>query len=152
MEWMLMPYKRYFDFSGRSRRKEYWMFVLFTVIIYLVLAALMMAGGFNPAAMANPELISSMEGPGALFYLGAGLLGLFALGTIIPMIAVVVRRLHDRDMSGWWYLGAIVLSMIPFVGFLVSIGFLVLMCLEGTPGPNKYGPDPKDPSSVAAFN
>lgn len=153
LEWMIMPLKRYADFSGRSRRKEYWMFVLFIAIIYFVLAAIMMAGGFSLAAMTNPELAASgaAAAPGALFYVGAGLLGIFVLAILIPSIAVVVRRLHDRDMSGWWYLGAIVAGMIPFVGFLASIALLVVMCLPGTPGPNRFGPDPKDPSNAAVF-
>ena len=67
------------------------------------------------------------------------------------MIAVVVRRLHDRDMSGWWYLGAIVAGMIPIVGILASLAIFVLMLLPGTAGPNRFGPDPKDPSSAQVF-
>ena len=70
---------------------------------------------------------------------------------LVPSIAVVVRRLHDRDMSGWWYLGIIVASMIPIVGTLASIALLVLMVLPGTPGPNRFGPDPKDPANAAVF-
>ena len=152
LDWMIMPYKRYADFSGRSRRMEYWSFTLLIVIVYVVLGALMVGGGLDLAAMSNPELAAEMAAPGPLFYIGAGLLALFALGSLIPMIAVVVRRLHDRDMSGWWYLGAIVGGMIPFVGFLVSLGFLVLMFLPGTPGPNRFGPDPKDPAGVEVFS
>jgi uncharacterized membrane protein YhaH (DUF805 family) len=144
MEWMLMPYRRYADFSGRSRRQEYWMFTLFVAIVYAAGLGLMFAGGFS----FNPDGTGE---PGVLFWVGAGLIGLFALGTFIPMIAVVVRRLHDRDMSGWWYLGAIVAGLIPFVGFLASIALLVVMCLEGTRGPNRFGPDPKDPTEANVF-
>jgi uncharacterized membrane protein YhaH (DUF805 family) len=154
LEWMTMPLKRYADFSGRSRRKEYWLFSLFIGIIFAVLFAIMMAGGFPLAAMSNPEAAAAageIGAPGALFWLGAGLLGIFGLAIIVPSIAVVVRRLHDRDLSGWWYLGAIVAGMIPFVGFLASIALFVLMVLPGTPGPNRFGPDPKDPSSAAVF-
>jgi uncharacterized membrane protein YhaH (DUF805 family) len=61
----------------------------------------------------------------------------------IPNIAVTVRRLHDRDMSGWWYLGYIVASFIPFLNIIALIAFLVVMVLPGTPGPNRYGEDPK---------
>jgi uncharacterized membrane protein YhaH (DUF805 family) len=75
----------------------------------------------------------------------------FGLAVLVPSIAVVVRRLHDRDLSGWWYLGAIVAGMIPFVGFIASIALLVLMFLPGTPGPNRFGPDPKDPSNANVF-
>lgn len=59
-----------------------------------------------------------------------------ALGTLIPSIAVGVRRLHDRDMSGWFML----LGLIPILG---GLALLVLFLLEGTQGDNKYGPDPK---------
>lgn len=149
LEWMLMPFKRYAEFSGRSRRKEYWSFVLLTVIVYAVFGGLMVAGGFSLAAMSDPSLAA--EGPGPVFYIGAGLLGIYALAAFIPNLAVIVRRLHDRDMSGWWLLGYFVAAMIPFVNIIAGIAMLVLMCLPGTIGPNKYGPDPKDPSSAEVF-
>ena len=150
LQWMLLPFKRYAEFSGRSRRMEYWSFILLNVIVYIVLGGLMVAGGFNLAAMSDPNAMSAAA-PGTVFYIGAGLLGLYALAILVPSIAVVVRRLHDRDMSGWWYLGVIVASMIPFVGFIAGIAFLVLMLLPGTPGPNRFGPDPKDPASAEVF-
>jgi uncharacterized membrane protein YhaH (DUF805 family) len=148
MDWMLLPLKRYAEFSGRSRRMEYWMFFVFTLVIYAICAALMFAGGFNLTALENEAM---PEGPGAVFWLGAGLLGLFAIGILVPSIAVNIRRLHDRDMSGWWYLGFIVLSNIPLLGILVVIGYLVLMFLPGTPGPNRFGEDPKDPTQASVF-
>jgi uncharacterized membrane protein YhaH (DUF805 family) len=150
LDWMLMPYRRYAEFSGRSRRKEYWSFALFFALVYLVLGALMVAGGYSVTNLYAPEPAMA-ETPGVLFWVGAGLLALFALGSIVPSIAVGVRRLHDRGLSGWWYLGVIIASMIPVIGFLAGIAFLVLMVLPGTPGPNKYGPDPKDPASVEVF-
>lgn len=73
------------------------------------------------------------------------------LAIIVPSIAVSIRRLHDRDMSGWWYLGLTLAGLIPIIGFLASIALLVLMALPGTPGPNRFGPDPKDPSQAAVF-
>ena len=148
MEWMLMPLRRYAEFSGRSRRMEYWMFALLNVIVTGVLMAIIFAGGFSLSAMQGG---AAPEAPGALFWLGAGLIGLWALAVIVPSIAVTVRRLHDRDMSGWWYLGFVVLSLVPVVGFLASIAMLVIMLLPGTPGPNRYGPDPKDPTSAEVF-
>lgn len=147
MEWMLIPYRRYADFKGRSRRKEYWMFALLMLIVYAVLASLMLAGGLASAfggAGAAPSF-------GATFWVGAVLFGIFALATFIPAIAVTVRRLHDRDLSGWWYLGVVIGGAIPLVGPLISIGFLVFMCLEGTRGPNRFGPDPKDPANADVF-
>ena len=151
MEWMLMPLKRYAEFSGRSRRKEYWMFVLLVLIVELVCFALMFAGGFDMAAMSDPTGGTVPEAPGPLFWVGAGLLGIFALAILVPSIAVTIRRLHDRDMSGWWYLGLIVASIIPIVGIIAVIAFLVIMVLPGTAGPNRFGPDPKDPTSAEVF-
>ena len=73
-----------------------------------------------------------------------GLAILWGFGTIIPSIAVQVRRFHDQDKTGWLWL----LNFVPFGGFII----LVFMCLEGTRGENSYGPDPKDPGSARAFD
>ena len=151
LDWAILPFKRYFDFQGRSRRMEYWSFALLLFVVYVVLLGIMMAGGFSLAALSGDPAAAASATMGPVFCIGAGLLGLFGLAIIIPSIAVVVRRLHDRDMSGWWYLGMIVAAMIPFVGFIASIAFLVLMFLPGTPGPNRFGPDPKDPGSSEVF-
>lgn len=124
MEWMLMPFKRYADFNGRSRRMEYWMFSLFILIVVFVLALIT---GLLGAFSGGGDTI------GAIFLVPAGL---FVLATIIPSIAVTVRRFHDQDKSGWFYL----LSFIPYLGGIIVF---VFMCLEGTSGPNQYGPDPK---------
>ncbi len=151
MDWMILPFKRYAEFTGRSRRMEYWMFTLLNVIVITVLVLVVMGAGgaaglFEPDASGAPA-----AGFGALFG-GMGLLiVLYVLAILIPSIAVTVRRLHDRDMSGWWYLGAIVGGMIPVVGFLVSIAFLVLMALPGTPGTNRFGPDPKGVGEAETF-
>lgn len=137
MEWMLMPYRRYADFSGRSRRKEYWMFVLLTFIIVGVCMALMFAGG-----MSVDETGQSVPGP--LFWLGVALLGIWGVGSIIPSIAVQVRRFHDQDKSGWMVL----LGFIPYVGSLIVF---IFMCIEGTRGPNRFGGDPKNLSDADVF-
>ena len=159
MEWMLMPFRRYAEFSGRSRRKEYWMFTLFNVIVMAVFYALMAAAGggalftaslVNPG---NPDVASlSQTSMGPLFWTVVALMCLYVLAVFIPSIAVVVRRLHDRNLTGWIYLGVIVASLIPFVGLLAGLAMLVLMLLPGTPGPNKYGPDPKDPAQAEVFS
>ncbi|MBB5736914.1 MULTISPECIES: DUF805 domain-containing protein [Xanthomonas] len=127
MEWMLLPLKRYADFNGRSRRKEYWMFMLLQAIVLLVLGGL-----FGVAA----ALMGGENGPGALAWLIAAIMVIVVLAFIVPSIAVTVRRLHDQGKSGWFYL----ISLVPYVG-----GFIVLvfMCLEGTPGANEYGENPK---------
>jgi uncharacterized membrane protein YhaH (DUF805 family) len=126
MEWMLLPLKRYADFSGRSRRKEYWMFVLGMVIAVIALSIVERLVGLG-------GMVGGVYGP---------LTVLFFLAIIVPGIAVQVRRFHDQDKSGWFVL----LSFIPFVGGLIV---LVFMCLEGTRGPNRFGEDPKNPNGGA---
>jgi uncharacterized membrane protein YhaH (DUF805 family) len=132
MEWMLMPYRRYADFSGRSRRKEYWMFVLFSIIVYAVCGALIVAGG----ALNGVDPNTGAPQFGVLAWLGFGLLGIFALGSLVPGLAVQIRRLHDQDKSGWFWL----MAFIPYAG---SIIIIVFMCIEGTKGENRFGSDPK---------
>ena len=136
MEWMLMPYRRYADFEGRSCRKEYWMFTLLSVIVAMVAVTLMVMAG----AMMGGH--GTQLGP--LFWLGVALIVIWGLGSIIPSIAVQVRRFHDQDRSGWMVL----LGFIPYVGGIVVF---VFMCLSGTRGPNRFGPDPLDPSSIDVF-
>ncbi|WP_284126054.1 DUF805 domain-containing protein [Parerythrobacter aestuarii] len=133
MEWMFLPYKRYADFSGRSRRKEYWMFFLFVMIVYIVLW--MLGGGM--AEMDDPYAEPEMN-----IWMIA--LVIFALATFIPGLAVQVRRFHDQDKSGWFVL----LGFIPLVGGLIV---LVFMCLEGTRGENRFGPDPKGAADPTVF-
>jgi uncharacterized membrane protein YhaH (DUF805 family) len=153
LEWMILPLKRYAEFSGRSRRKEYWSFVLLTVLVYIVLGGLMLAGGFSMGSLASMgQPGAEAPHPGALFYIGAGLLGLYGLAVFIPNLAVIIRRLHDRDMSGWWLLGYVVASIIPFLNIIAAIAMLVIMFLPGTVGPNRFGPDPKDPASAEVFS
>jgi uncharacterized membrane protein YhaH (DUF805 family) len=151
LDYMFMPFRRYADFRGRSRRKEFWSFALFNLIVLVVIGMIVAAttGTLSTFSDVQSGGFSAMA---SLLFGGAGLLLLlYWLVTIVPSVAVTVRRLHDRDMSGWWYLGFIVLSMIPLVGFLVSIAFLVVTCLPGTPGANRFGPDPKDPLGAQVF-
>jgi uncharacterized membrane protein YhaH (DUF805 family) len=139
MEWMLMPLRRYADFSGRSRRLEFWMFQLLNMIVGLVIIALVFSSVpwdqvGDPAVQAGPP-----AQPGPLFWVGLGLTMVWSLGSLIPGLAVQIRRLHDTDRSGWWWF----LNFVPFGGFVL----LVFMLLEGTPGENSYGPDPKGPGA-----
>ncbi len=148
MNWMILPFKRYAEFSGRSRRMEYWMFTLLNVIVVTVL--LFATGGIG--AMTDLENGGDPSGGLMALFGGVGILLLiYGLAVLLPSIAVTIRRLHDRDMSGWWYLGAVIGSMIPIAGFLVSIAFLVLLALPGTPGPNRFGPDPKGAGEAETF-
>ena len=126
MQWYLKALKQYADFGGRARRTEFWMFVLVNVVISIVLGIVDTATG-----TANAYAVGGMASysPGILG-------GLYALAVLIPSIAVTVRRLHDTDRSGWWFL----IQLIPIVGGIV---LLVFACLEGTRGPNRFGADPK---------
>lgn len=128
LDWMTLPLKRYVDFSGRSRRKEYWMFVLGVFIAAVILGIIEGIAGLS-------GMVGGVYGP---------LTTLFLLGILIPSIAVQIRRFHDQDKSGWFVL----LALIPFLGGIVV---LVFMCLEGTKGPNRFGPDPKDPANAEVF-
>ncbi|MDD3116358.1 MAG: DUF805 domain-containing protein [Victivallaceae bacterium] len=116
MNWYLDVLKKYAVFDGRARRKEYWFFVLFNVIISLVL-------GFVDGLLSSPGIIGVIYG--------------FAV--LIPSIAVSVRRLHDINRTGWWLL----IGLIPLVGTIVM---LIFMVTDGTTGDNQYGADPKTAS------
>ena len=113
MEWYLKVLKNYATFSGRARRKEYWMFVLFNIIAAIVLM-----------------ILDFIIGTYFVLY------GLYLLAIVIPSLAVGVRRLHDIGKSGWWMF----ISLIPLIG---GIWLLVLLCTDGTAGDNTYGPSPK---------
>jgi uncharacterized membrane protein YhaH (DUF805 family) len=127
MRWMLMPLRRYAEFEGRSRRKEYWMFVLMqwlvacAVGLLVILLYLTTTTETQMMTVLTPVLV---------------LAGLFSLFCLIPGIAVTVRRLHDTDRSGWNLLW----GLLPLVGGFILLYFYVI---EGDPGPNRFGPDPK---------
>lgn len=168
MNWMLLPLKRYVDFSGRSRRMEYWMFFLAVILFYftLVLVAYLLLRGAMLSAL---EGMDPAAGPGARSTgmmnaaLGGGIIGIVMLVTwlalLIPSIAVGVRRLHDIDRSGWWLMlgyGPWILGIVSAIaqsGMLAGIlnlasmiGFIIVVIfafLPGTRGPNRFGHDPK---------
>jgi len=130
MSLMLQPLSKYAQFEGRARRSEYWLFTLFQILVTVGLAILV---GITGAS------VDTLDVPGQEPNLLGGLLAfaliLFWLAMIIPSLAVTVRRLHDSDKSGFWML----LHLIPFGGFVIFIFTL----LDGTPGPNRHGPDDK---------
>ncbi len=123
MSWYIEAFKKYAVFSGRSRRKEYWYFVLFNVIAAVVLSLIdMLLGTFSSSS--NIGLLS----------------GIYSLAVIIPTLALSVRRLHDTDRSGWW----ILIGLVPLIG---SIVLLVFYVMDSTPGQNRFGPNPKGATS-----
>ncbi|WP_296424014.1 DUF805 domain-containing protein [Yoonia sp.] len=130
--------QKYVTFSGRAQRSEYWWFFLATFLFYIAFA--MLAGlVFAVVGVSDPNASNGMSA-GMIIMVILGLILFVAL--FLPGISVGVRRLHDRNMSGWWYLGAMIAGQIPLVGAVVGIAFLVLMALKGTDGPNRFGPDP----------
>jgi len=143
MEWMLLPLRRYADFSGRSRRKEYWMYALFQALVYALLLLILLAG-VPWSEIANQNQTGVEPQPGILVWGAFALMGLFWVGTVIPSIAVTVRRLHDQDLSGWMYL----LVLIPYLG---AFAIFVFTCIAGTRGPNRFGADPLDPNEAEVF-
>jgi len=104
-------FSNYVKFSGRAIRSEYWYWVLFTVVGSIV------------AGIIDAVLGITVIDP------------LFGLATILPSIAVAIRRLHDLDRTGWW----ILIGLIPLIGWIILI---IWYCSRGTVGSNRFGPDP----------
>lgn len=146
---------KFATFSGRARRREYWLFVLFTAIINSAINFMTLAVKDSTPLTVVISIISIVWG----------------LYTLISSIAITVRRLHDTNRSGWWYLLAIVFifAMVIFAAlqlnsssnilliltFLCLAGFLafiVFLFLPGTKGENDYGPDPKAVADVPEAN
>lgn len=155
MEYMLMPLRRYADFAGRSCRKEFWLFQLFNILVSAVLLAplisALVANALAGRLSEDTSEFDALAGVGPFALLATGIYAVYALAIFIPGIALVVRRLHDRDMSGWWYAGFVLAGLVPMLGFVSSIALLVLMLLPGTSGPNRFGPDPRDPYNADIF-
>jgi|SRR5579884_2146654 uncharacterized membrane protein YhaH (DUF805 family) len=158
VDWAKRPIlEKYADFTGRAPRAEYWWFFLALVVAYIVLSIVESILGLHHM----------------IFYSYGPLTALLWLATIVPSIAVGVRRLHDTNRSGWLvllpivpYAVAIVLGgaammggmasgsavgmtaglglagIFMFIGFICAIVLLVFMVLPGTPGDNRYGPNP----------
>lgn len=124
MQWYLKVLRQYADFTGRARRTEFWMFVLFSVIISIVLRLI------DYAIFGN----SSSGGPLGLLY---------SLAVLLPSIAVSARRLHDIGRSGWWQL----IGIIPIIGWILVI---VWFATPGRAEPNQWGPNPKAESGAGS--
>jgi uncharacterized membrane protein YhaH (DUF805 family) len=166
MEWMILPLKRYADFQGRSRRMEFWLWVVFLIVVSIALSivdSLLGLGGHSSLGQ-RPGLAPGNYAYGA--YTSGGLLtAIFSLAVLIPNLAVQVRRLHDTNRSGWWILLPVVPYLLGFAlmigggvganlgllvaggillfaGFVCAIVLLVFLCLPGTVGVNRFGPDP----------
>jgi uncharacterized membrane protein YhaH (DUF805 family) len=104
-------FSNYVNFSGRACRSEYWYWILFIIIADIVAGIIDYGIGTQVVT------------------------GLFGLATLLPNLAVAIRRLHDLDRTGWW----IFIGLIPLVGWIILI---IWYCTRGTAGPNRFGPDP----------
>ena len=137
---MFIPFKRYADFKGRSSRNEYWMFTLLYWAVMIFGFVLVGVGG----AMDGNKRGGDVPLLGGI---GIAIVILWWLVTIIPGLALDVRRLHDQDKTGALVILFILLGfMFSFIGWIVQV---IFMCIDGTPGPNKYGPDPKSWGNAA---
>lgn len=129
MEWYLAAFRKYCDFNGRARRKEYWIFTLINSLItfvpYAVLTGMSLSGSADGGAgISSMPLILSLA------------IALYALAAFLPGLGVTVRRLHDTGHSGWWFF----IVLIPLIGAIV---LLVFLFQDGAAGENKYGSNPK---------
>ena len=123
----IQPYKKYAQFTGRADRKEFWYFVLFYFVVCAILSVLDgMLFGTGRAQFGNGGFDVSSSGP---------LAAIFAIGSIIPMLAVAIRRLHDTGKTGWW----ILIGLIPLVGTILLIAFYAQ---KGQPEANAHGEPP----------
>jgi len=120
-----------FSFEGRITRLDYWLYHL--GIVFGVFLIALIAGLVGTA-------MSGHDGENPALVVG----GVALVICLWPLWAVSVKRCHDREKSGWWVLGWTVGGAIPYIGFLISLWSLVeLGFLDGTQGPNEYGPSPK---------
>ncbi|MET7522290.1 DUF805 domain-containing protein [Streptomyces sp. NPDC005248] len=119
MHWYLDVLKKYAVFSGRARRQEYWMYMLFNYIAIIVAVVLDVVLGTLPVITA-----------------------IYVFAVLLPSLGVTIRRLHDTGRTGWW----ILFGIVPLAG---PITLLVFDCLEGDRSENAYGPDPKSGYAAA---
>ena len=128
---------KYAAFKGRAARSEYWWFSLFSLLIYILGGIPLIVIGVNEQlAGRRPEDSSS-------FIVFAALLGPCFLALLLPTLSVSMRRLHDLNWSGWWYLTLLV----PFIGSIAGFVMLVAFCFRGTIGDNRFGEDPLLPAA-----
>ena len=147
IDWAKRPLQKYADFSGRASRPEYWWYVLALLVLYLIV------GMIIENLLGIDRMIGGVYGPLSL---------LLALGTLVPSLAVAVRRLHDTNRSGWWmlllvpYFVSAILAMrslasgnmvglgsagiLAIIGLIGAIVLLIFMVLPGTAGENRFGP------------
>jgi uncharacterized membrane protein YhaH (DUF805 family) len=150
--WVMVPLRRYADFSGRSSRAEFWKWTLaFYVVIFVLIFLLIAATRVSSIAALILGIVTAV----------------FVIGCIIPNIAITIRRLHDTNRSGWWLGANVVLNVVQRIagmsenrpaiiitglaGAILGIVLLVFFCLPGTTGENDYGSNPYDDADLEAL-
>ena len=187
---MFQPFRRYFDYGARARRAEFWLFVFFCIAVSTVAGIInpynravwsFMVGLFGHSFGMTGENLAEIEAlverypqPGVFSILLSIAMYLFGVAVTIPLITLAIRRLHDRNMRGWWLLSPLAFVVAPMVVILLTIiiivtfneliflakglvfmggafvigyfasllALLVMFCLKGTDGPNRFGDDP----------
>ncbi|MBO4753921.1 MAG: DUF805 domain-containing protein [Bacteroidales bacterium] len=163
-------FAKYVTFSGRARRSEHWYFFLFIILVMIVLVIWLGStimgpvmeyiseGGDPNDKEAIAEVVNSYRvSPSSIVLL------IFWVGTLLPTIAVQIRRMHDIGRSGWWsmtYWTGVLLMYAPFIPTMISytifiigtIWFIYLACQDSTPGDNVYGPNPKGLEEATSTN
>lgn len=142
IEAVKMFFSKYADFRTRSRRSEFWWMMLFNALLNVVLSGAAVSSLMG-AVLSGGDLWSAVAGIGGFSLILLVLMSVYGLVCIIPMLALSVRRLHDLGYSGWYYLIVLVGLCIPFLSFIVGIGWIVVCCLDSKPETNKWGPSPK---------
>ena len=132
LPWLLLPWRRYAQFQGRSTRRELWLFVLTELAMLRVLVAI-------ERTLLRASGGAEMDDTHTYWWMAS--LGIFLLLFVIPTFAVTARRLRDCDQSGLGCLGLLV----PYLGMLT---IFVLLFVPGTRGPNRFGPDPRSRSGI----
>ncbi|GIG54073.1 DUF805 domain-containing protein [Demequina activiva] len=128
--WFFKALTQYADFHQRARRREFWWFVATAYAVQVILV------GFTLVTLNNAWDGSTLDADEAgisTWIMGIGTMAVSLL-LVVPYWAVTVRRLHDTDHSGWW---ALFLLFFPLLIWIFA-------CFDGTPAPNRYGPDPKE--------
>jgi uncharacterized membrane protein YhaH (DUF805 family) len=129
MRWYIDAIFNYVNFKGRERRRAYWMFFLFNIVVATLVSLL--DGAFDIKVGATDTGILSM---------------VYAVFIFLPSLAIAVRRLHDTGRSGWWVL----INLVPLVGWIIM---LVFLCQDSYYGDNEYGPCPKElPDNDLSYN
>lgn len=140
-------YTRYGDYKTRSSRSEFWWVALYIGILMCFFMTPFLFHLFADI-LHDPEEVSRLSQNPLVIYKRmfghwTGILYLvFALIHFVPNITLMLRRFHDKNLSGWWYLPLFITNWIPGISSFSAVCLLIFMCFRGTDGPNRFGEDP----------